>query len=232
MAYTVLIVDDDKYFRAEFRSILEGEYEVLEASDGAEALRLISNPHIIDLVLLDVKMPGLQGTEVLKCIKELDPELMIIIFTGYGTRDVIIESLRRHADDFLEKPLKIDLTLQRIRQLLANKQHNIKGIIAKLKYFVEKNFQKEIGLKQASEIVCLSPKYISKIFKEETGIGFSEYKLRLRIEKAKELMSLQIYNINEIAGKVGYLNVESFVRIFKNQEGMTPSEYKHKQYAK
>ncbi|MBN1696432.1 MAG: response regulator transcription factor [Spirochaetales bacterium] len=219
-------MDDDKDFRVEFRDILEEEYDVYEAASGEKAIEIIKKPNIVDLAILDVKMPGIQGTEVLKQLKQLVPDLIIIIVTGYGSKDVIIESLRRHADDFLEKPLKIETALQRIKQLLYNKQCEVKGVIEKLKHFIEKNFHKKISLKDASNVVCLSPKYISKIFKDEVGIGFNEYKLRLKMERAKELLGLHTYNINEIAGKIGYLNIESFARIFKHLTGVTPSEYR------
>ncbi|MBN2439933.1 MAG: response regulator transcription factor [Spirochaetales bacterium] len=228
MAYTILIVDDNKSFRSEFRDILEEEYDVLEAADGQEAIDIIKKPNMIDLAILDFKMPGIQGTEVLKQLKELEPGLIIIILTGYSSKELIIESLQKHADDFLEKPLNIEKTLNRIKHLLDTKQNDVKGVIEKLKYFVEKNFHKDAGLTEASEVVCLSPKYISKIFKEETGIGFNEYKLTLKMDKARELLSSHEYNINEIAGKTGYLNVESFVRIFKKMTGVTPSEYREK----
>ncbi|MBN2531507.1 MAG: response regulator [Spirochaetales bacterium] len=228
MSYAVLIVDDNKDFRSEFREILEKEYDVFEAASGEEAIEIIKKPNIIDLAILDVRMPGIQGTEVLKQLKQMEPDLIIIILTGYGSKDVIIESLRKHADDFFEKPLKIETTFKRIKELLDNKQNEVKGVIEKLKYFVEKNFHKEISLKDASTVVCLSPKYISKIFKEKTGIGFNEYRIKLKMDKAKELLNIHTYNINEIAYKIGYLNVESFIRIFKKLEGFTPSEYRQK----
>jgi len=228
MPYAVLLVDDDKEFRSEFREILEAEYDVFEATSGEEAIGIIKKPHLIDLAVLDLKMPGIQGTEVLQQLKELEPELITIILTGYSSKELIIESLRKHADDFMEKPIKMEAALDRIRQLLNTKQNGIKSGIEKLKHFIEKNLNKEIGLKEASNVVCLSPKYISKIFKEKTGIGFNQYKLKLKVEKAKELLESSAYNINQIADKVGYLNVESFVRIFKNLTGFTPSEYRQK----
>ncbi|MBN1409346.1 MAG: response regulator transcription factor [Spirochaetales bacterium] len=228
MPYAILIVDDDKEFRSEFRDILEEEYDVFEAACGEEAIEIISKPNIIDLVILDVKMPGLQGTEVLKKLKALEKDLGIVILTGYSSKDIIIDSLRKHADDFLEKPLNIETAVKRIRQLLEVKQNNIKSIIDRLKFFIQKNYYKKISLKEASNVVCLSPKYVSKIFKDKAGIGFTEYKIKLKMEKAKELLGSSDYNINEIAHKTGYLNVESFVKVFKNLEGFTPSEYRRK----
>jgi len=156
----------------------------------------------------------------------------VIIFTGYGSKDLIIESLRRHADDFLEKPLDIDTTLNRIKQLLNTKLGAINGIIAKLKYFIEKNFHKDISLNEASQLVCLSPKYISKIFKKDTGIGFNAYKLQLKMDKAKEMLDTTTQNINEIAAKIGYHNTESFVKIFKKLVGTTPTLYRQKTHNK
>ncbi|HEQ71616.1 MAG TPA: response regulator transcription factor [Spirochaetia bacterium] len=226
MPFTILLVDDDRTFRSEFRDFLEIDYEVMEAGSGEEALDIINKPHIVDLVMLDIRMPGLQGTEVLKKIKQIDPEVSIVMFSGYGEKDVIIESLRGHADDFLEKPLRIPEALNTIKRILTGKQKDVTGIINKIKYAIEKNFHKNISLKETSDIVCLSPKYISRIFKEHVGMGFSDYKLYLKVQKAKALLAETELNINQISDRIGYLNVESFVRIFKKLTGFTPSEYR------
>jgi two-component system, response regulator YesN len=228
MPYTILIVDDDRIFRSEFREVLEDKYEVLEAAGGEQALEILNQPNIVDLVLLDIKMPGMQGTEVLSKIKSISPSVLIVMLTGYGTKEIIIESLRAHADDFLEKPLQIQSALQRIKKLLGTKQKYVAGVINKIKYAIEKNFHKNISLKQASEIVCLSPKYISRIFKEHTGVGFNEYKLELKVTRAKELLQGTDLNINQISDRIGYMNVESFIRIFKRITGYTPTSYRNK----
>jgi two-component system response regulator YesN len=231
MPYTILLVDDDRIFRSEFREILEDKYEVLEAANGEQALEILNQPNIVDLVILDIKMPGIQGTEVLNKIKAINPAIFIIMLTGYGTKEIIIESLRAHADDFLEKPLQIPIALQRIKRLLSTKQKYVAGVINKIKYAVEKNFHKNISLKQAAEIVCLSPKYISRIFKEHSGVGFNEYKLELKVKRAKELLCTTELNVNQISDRIGYMNVESFIRIFKRITGYTPTGYRSKKIA-
>ena len=181
MPYTILLVDDDAIFREELREILLMEkYDVLEASNGKEALSIIKKPHIIDLIILDERMPGLDGTEVLRKLKKIDSNLPIIILTGYSTKEVAIKALRADADDYLEKPLKVEKALVRIQNILNKKQKEVKGIIDKLKYFIEKNFHKNITLNEASKIVYLSPKYISRLFKEKAGIGFRKYKLKVK----------------------------------------------------
>jgi two-component system response regulator YesN len=232
MPYTILIVDDDKDFLAEFREILEEEYDVLHATSGEEALTLMKKPNLIDLVVLDVRMPGIQGTEALKRIKEISPGVFIVILTGYSTKDVIVESLRSHADDFLEKPLKIDATLSTIRKLLSKKQGDVQGIIEKIKYFIEKNYHKNISLNEASDAIHLSPKYISRLFKDNFGMGFNDYKLKLKMGKAKELLEKTDLTVNEVSYKVGYVNAESFVRMFKKIVKATPSQYRESTVAK
>jgi len=234
MPFNILLVDDDKEFRDEFRDYLE-DYEVIEASNGEEALELLRKPNVIDLVILDVLMPGLRGTEVLKEMKRINPDLGIIILTGYSSENVAIEALKGHADDYMQKPVDIDKAKEIIERLLENKKgegdidnRSMEGKIEKVKRFVERNYHKKVRLKDAAQAVYLSPKYLSRIFKQSTGKGFSEYKLKIKIEKAKELLGKTGYNVNQVAEKLGYENVESFIRLFKRLAKYTPTEYRKK----
>jgi len=234
MPYNILLVDDDREFREEFRDYLE-DYEVIEASNGEEALELLKRPNVIDLVILDVMMPGLRGTQVLKEMKKIAPHVGIIILTGYGSEDVAVEALRGDADDYIRKPLDLDKTKEIIERLLETKQGEadienlgIEGKIERVKRFVERNYHKKVCLKHAAAAVYLSTKYLSRIFKQNTGIGFSDYKLKIKVEKAKELLRKTGYNIDQISDKMGYQNTESFIRIFKKFTGYTPTEYRNK----
>lgn len=228
MPYQILLVDDDKDFRSEFRLILKKKYRVMEAASGRDALSIIKKPHIIDLVIMDVMMPDMLGTRVLKEMKEHDPHLSIIILTGYSSKDIAIEALRAHADDYLEKPVKIKDALSRIKKILHRKYEEFADSIEKVKYFIEKNYHKNISLEDAAEEVFLSPKYISRLFMEKEGTGFHDYKLTLRMNKAKELLSTTKRTVSEISYQVGYANVESFVRAFKKMSGTTPGSFRNK----
>lgn len=235
MPYNILLVDDDKDFRDEMRDCLE-DYKIIEASNGEEALELLRKPNEIDLVILDVMMPGLSGTEVLKEIKGMAPDLGIIILTGYSSEGIAIESLKGHADDYIEKPVNINKIKESIEDLLeATKKKcsldisSIKGKIERVKHFAERNYHKRVCLKDAAKAVYLSPKYLSRIFKQNTGIRFNEYKFRIKIKKAKELLKKTGYNINQISDKIGYKNTESFIKIFKKLTGCTPTEYREKE---
>ncbi|MFB0526823.1 MAG: response regulator [bacterium] len=234
MPYNILLVDDDKEFREEFRDYLE-DYQVIEACNGEEALGLLKKPNVIDLVILDVMMPGLPGTEVLKEMRRIDPDLGIIILTGYSSEGVAIEALKGRADDYIQKPIDIDKAKEIIERLLETKRGEgdintlgTKGKIEKVKRFVQRNYHKKVSLKDAAQAVYLSPKYLSRIFKQITGKSFNEYKLKIKIEKARELLTKTGYNVNQLAEKLGYENAESFIRLFKKLAGYTPTEYRKK----
>ena len=81
MSYHILLVDDDCDFREELRSCLEDDYKILEAANGQQAMQFLKKPNMIDIVILDVIMQGLSGTEVLKEIKKNAPDLGIIMMS-------------------------------------------------------------------------------------------------------------------------------------------------------
>jgi signal transduction histidine kinase len=99
----VLIVDDEMGVRESLRAILHSDCEVLTASSGKEALGLIERGQV-DVMTLDLRMPGLSGIDVLERAKDADPDLEVLIITGYGSLDTAIQGLRFHAFDYLSKP--------------------------------------------------------------------------------------------------------------------------------
>lgn len=232
MSQTILLVDDDSDFRQELKESLS-EYRVMEASSGEDAIRLLKRPNEIDLVILDVMMPGVSGTDVLREMKKISPELGIIILTGFSSKDVAIEALKGRADNYLEKPIDIEKTKVVIEELLADKRGesdlqgvDLKGKIKRVMNFIERNCYKKTTLNDAALAVCLSPKYLSRVFRRETGKGFEDYKLGVKIEKSKQLLKKTGFNINSIGDKLGYENTESFIRIFKKITGVTPAVYR------
>lgn len=95
-----------------------------------------------------------------------------------------------------------------------------------VKQFVRENYVSEISLKSLSEITYLHPNYLSKIFKQETGENISDYILRFRIEKAKELLRDPSLKIYEVAEKTGFHASKYFASVFKAEVGVTPSEFR------
>ena len=234
MDQTILIVDDDARLRQELKCSLD-EYHVLEAEDGQKALQVLSKPNNIDLVILDVKMPGLAGTEISKLIKKREPHVAVIIFTAFSSKDVAIDALRGHADEYVEKPVDIDYLKKVIERVLEKKGVvneapvvGINGKIDKVKKFLERNCCKKVSLDEAASIVSMSPKYLSRIFYEIAGESFVEYKLKLKFEEARRLLDNTEMTISQISDKLAFQNPESFMRIFKKFTKQTPSEYRNK----
>ena len=104
---TVLVVDDEEGVRASIRAILEETCDVLEAGNGAEALEVMK-AHEIDLVMLDQRMPGEAGIDVLPRIKAADPSTVVVIATAVRELRTAVEALKRGAYDYLTKPFDVD----------------------------------------------------------------------------------------------------------------------------
>jgi DNA-binding NtrC family response regulator len=115
---TILVVDDEASIRRTLIEILEYEdYEVDIAEDGTEALeKLRSDPY--DLVLLDVKMPDVDGMEVLETMAEEMPELPVVMISGHGTIETAVEATKLGAYDFIEKPPDLNRLLLTVRNAL------------------------------------------------------------------------------------------------------------------
>ena len=117
----VLLVDDEEDFtdvfaqRMEFRGL-----KVVTASSGAEALEKVKNKEF-DAVILDMLMPGMGGIETLTRLRELDPDLQIILLTGHATLEKGIEAMKLGAVNFLEKPPNIDKLMKIIEEAAAKK---------------------------------------------------------------------------------------------------------------
>lgn len=231
----ILLVDDDSSFREEFSDLFR-DYGVCEASSGEEALQILGKPHEIDLVVLDFKLAGLDGIEVLDRIKKEQPHIRTIILTGYSSTQVAVEALRKKADDYIEKPLDPVAFEKLIKKWLWTGKDTINPVgddietkINRLKTFIQRNYSKKLTLRDAAALVYLSPKYLSRAFKEHAKIGFNEYKLQLKLEQAKILLTRTRYGIGQIADQLAYQNLESFIRQFKKMTKLTPTAFRKKQ---
>ena len=135
----VLIVDDEKGIRDALAQVFEYEgQEVRLAEDGPDAL-IVANAFQPDLVFLDVKMPGMNGLEVLARLGDESPGSLVIMISGHGTIDTALEATRRGAYDFLQKPLDTDRLLVTFRRALE-----LKGLtesMAELRSQVESRYE-------------------------------------------------------------------------------------------
>ncbi|WP_158084397.1 helix-turn-helix domain-containing protein [Marispirochaeta aestuarii] len=111
----------------------------------------------------------------------------------------------------------------------AINEHNLKRLdrnVEKIIAYIDDHLQEDISLNSLAELVGFSTSYISKIFKENIGINYIEYLSKKRIEKSKLLLKDTIFNIKEIGFRVGFNNIQTFLRTFKRHEGITPGQYR------
>ena len=116
----ILVVDDKPEIRSLLKKMLaDDDYDVLMACSGEEALTLIVEKRP-DLVLLDLKMPGMDGLQTLRKIKELDDSSRVIMISAFGTKRTVIEALKLGLFDYQPKPLSLNRLRISIRHALAS----------------------------------------------------------------------------------------------------------------
>jgi len=114
----ILVIDDERSIRNTLKDILEYEkYEVDLAEDGSKAMEKVKNTEY-DIILCDIKMPGMDGIEVLEKLQEHSPDTPVVMISGHGNIDTAVESIKKGAYDFIEKPLDLNRLLITIRNAM------------------------------------------------------------------------------------------------------------------
>jgi DNA-binding NtrC family response regulator len=125
----VLVVDDELGPREALRAILHGHYRVLMAMEGEQALRMVAHEPV-EVVLLDLRLPGLSGLHVLERMKALKPELEVIVVTGSDPYGAELEAVRLHAFAYLTKPFNVSCIRQTVQHAIAQQaleKQSVKG---------------------------------------------------------------------------------------------------------
>ncbi|MGE5218270.1 MAG: ATP-binding protein [Chloroflexota bacterium] len=137
----ILVVDDEMGPRESLKMILNPYYNVYTADRGAQAVEMLKQ-HPVDLVTLDLKMPGFSGINVLEKVKQHDPDIEAIIITGYGSLDTAIEGLRLGAFDYISKPFDVNHILALVRRGLERR--NAKAQLRQVKSDFLSNISHEL----------------------------------------------------------------------------------------
>jgi len=122
---TVLLVDDEEPFVDTMtKRLSKRSLTVLKAYSGEEALSVLKEDHHIDVVILDVKMPGMDGIETLKAIRKDFPLVEVIMLTGHATVETSIEGMRLGAFDYLMKPSDMDVLMDKVNAATRKKREH------------------------------------------------------------------------------------------------------------
>ena len=229
----ILVIDDDPKTKQALELSFP-EYKFTGVISGEAGLELLQKLNDVELVILDFKLGQMDGIETLKKIKEDHPRIGVILITAYSSKEMVVRALENHADDFIDKPYNIDQLREKLSRFFDSRpfynegNKNYKMSIQKIMSLLEKNYEKFLTLQDVSEIVSLSPKYVSRLFKKETQKRFTEFRTDLKMRHAKKILRDPSFTVNEVAEKVGYQNLASFIKMFKKFTGHTPTKYRHK----
>ncbi len=189
----ILVVEDEKSMREVLKILLEGEnYEVVTASDGVAGLSFVEKD-IFDLVITDMKMPKVDGFEVLKKIKEVSPETIVIMITAFGTTESAVEAMKLGAYDYINKPFNIDEIRLIVKKAIEKKR--LSEELSVLRQKVETTYALE-------NIIGRSPK-MQELFKLIPRIAQSNSNVLIIGESGsgKELFANAVHNLSNRKNK-------------------------------
>lgn len=149
----ILVVDDEKSLREVMSIMLKrAGYDVTEASDGDQAIGQV-NKEIYDLVITDLRMPKADGMDVLKAVKSLSPETVVLVVTAFGTADSAVEAMKQGAYDYLTKPFQIDEVQLIIRNALEKRRLSTENMLLKREIASQSSFAQIVGQSEAMQKV-------------------------------------------------------------------------------
>jgi signal transduction histidine kinase/ligand-binding sensor domain-containing protein/DNA-binding response OmpR family regulator len=256
----VLIVEDDEKLRAFIKNVLEDDYEILEAEDGAIGYQktLDQSP---DFIISDIMMPVMDGVDLLKEIRTNieTSHIPMILLTAKTTIESKLEGLSYGADDYITKPFSVAYLKARIVNLMeqrkrlqsifdsydktqnGTKEYDPKPylitdqdeqIMQKVMQVIEENIDNNaFSVEDLGTIIGLNRTSFNNKIKSLTGFTPVEFIRDMRIKRAAQLLTTSQLLIKEIAYMTGFSDIKYFTKSFKNKYGTTPSEYRQKNKA-
>ncbi|HAT4365169.1 TPA: response regulator [Clostridium perfringens] len=247
--FSIMVADDEQLERSVLTAILKKNVrvkEIIEAKNGKEALELNRelNP---DIIIMDIKMPGINGIKALELIKNENPNKEIIMLTAYDDFEFIHKVLVLGGSDYIIKPIKpdkimgiIDNIIDKIEnknielevrshideKILDRNLVNEEKIVDKVSKYIDDNMDKMLKLEELASICNLSPGYFSRVFKKETGKTVITYINEKKVERAKKLLKESKEPIINISLDLGFDDCGYFIRVFKKITGLTPKAFR------
>jgi len=249
----ILIAEDNYELRSFLKSILDINYEVLEAENGRKALEMALT-FLPDIIISDIMMPEINGLELAKAIKENIniSHIPLVLLTAKTDNESKLEALQYGVDDYITKPFSSVYLEARIENLLKLRKQLqtfyrtslTSGVISiskptltnqdeifiqrTMKYIEEKFENPELNIDDIAIELGVSRSSFFKKLKSLTGIAPVDFIKEIRIQRAVQLIEAGESNISQIAYTIGMNDPRYFSKCFKQKYGMTPSEYREK----
>ena len=252
-APTVLIVDDNADIRTYLRSILQGQYRLLEAEDGKRGLEL-AREQVPDLIVSDVMMPVMNGLEFCQQVKkdDISSHIPVILLTARALEKHQIEGYESGADAYITKPFSPELLLARIDNLLHSR-HQLKDLwgmkpvtetsatpsqeatvaptpiedafISRFKkVVVERLSDSNLSVEDLAAVMGLSRVQLYRKVKALTGSTPVDLLRKARLAQAQKLLQETTLSVSEIAYQVGFASPSYFTKCYKDEFGTVPGE--------
>lgn len=246
--FTMLVVDDSADMCRFVRDYFRGEYNVITASDGEQALKQLQDNDNIDLVVSDVTMPKMDGLELCQYVKTnlRWSHIPVILLTGRTGEEMEMKGLKLGADDYITKPFNVEMLRLRVKKLIEKKENRQKQFREKIdvapseititsvdEEFIQKALRiceehisdTEFSVEVLGQELSLSRTYLYKKLINITGKGPAEFIRTIRMKRAKQYLESGQMQITEISAALGYNSPKRLTENFKAEYGMSPSEY-------
>jgi YesN/AraC family two-component response regulator len=172
-------------------------------------------------------MPHLDALNILQGAQKLGIDTDIIVLTGYATVESAVLAMRRGAKDFLRKPFKVEELLTIVRRLLDARYPSNLTLAERLEAYVKDHaFDSSLKIEDLCGHFKISPRYVSKLFKEHLGVSFRRRLAQQRIDRAKQLIAHSDEPLYAVADRCGFRNYRQLTTTFKKLEGMLPRTYR------
>ena len=245
---SIVIIDDETVVVEAIEAMVQRaglDYRIIgTATDGVEGLRVVMDKRP-DVVITDIRMPGIDGLSLIERTIEELPMSVFIVISGYREFEYAQKALKLGVMDFIEKPIDyqsvvtaliraeevLDLhrKVHRVRHVDAVRQQEHTEVqnsaVGEVLRYIHTNYAKDLGLEELSELVDMTPAYLSDLFKRNTGTSYVKYLTAVRMNNACRML-LQGERTSTVAEKVGYRDYNYFCKVFKKNMGVTPSEYR------
>lgn len=229
---TALVIEDEmieiralvKMFSICFPKKFE---RILTAINGRTALALLES-NKIDLVILDINLPDMQGTDILRIITETYPETKVIMATAYSGNEYVRTSMKYKAFDYLLKPYSMETFREAVSSFIQSVEgdsYGQIGISARVRNYVSENYATDFGLDDIADALGFDKSYLGRVFKNTEGKSIMLYVQEYRMDKAEVLMKKGM-SVSETCFSVGFKDPAYFSKCYKKVKGRTPSSTK------
>jgi YesN/AraC family two-component response regulator len=232
-AKAILVVDDDPgTLELHTRMVMawSPESRILKARNGREALDVIQET-TPDLILLDLMMPELDGFGFLKTMRgdQRHRDIPVIVLTGQTLTSEDMANLGKGVTSVLKKGLfTAKETLSHIEAALMRTStlgSEARRVVRKAMVYLHEHYMDPISLEDTARHVSVSKEYLARCFRQEMGVTLVTYLNRYRVDQAKTLLENDEMNLTEIALETGFSSSAYFSRVFRQETGVSPSEY-------